>query len=176
MKNLPTVSMIVMAAVLLAGCGDSASEAKPKTASQSTPASTAVTTAPTPAATKQASAKEVLAKCLKKAKLGLAEEPSTTQDRVAVGAAGNLPALYIGVITYKGKPVIDVWQADDSAGGKETADMLNTAEAESEGVTEVEAAYNQGRAVSAPFNNLVITKLSDEQLDTLDGCVTQLNS
>lgn len=117
----------------------------------------------------------MLAKCVEKLHLTLTDEPSTIKDRAAVGAAGNLPARYIGVINFKGKPMIDVWQADDSAGGKETADALNKATAEAQGVSEVEAADNNGRAVSAYYNNLVITKLPLSVPDKIDKCLDKLN-
>lgn len=173
MKRIVGITALAFSFVV-AGCGTTTADpgSKPATAQETAPAVTPATAAATKPTTPP---KEVLAKCLKKLKLTLADEPSSIKDRAAVGAVGNLPVRYLGAIQLHNKPMIDVWLADNNADAVKSADALNAATAKAEGVSEVEVAYSNGKTVSATFNNLVITKLDLNVPEKLDKCVDSLN-
>jgi hypothetical protein len=122
------------------------------------------------------SGKDDFKRCVNKAGAKLKPEPPTLKDRIAVGGAGNLPATYVGAVVWPNDAYMDVWLADDAESGAKTADLLNEAEARSEGVTEVEAAFNTGRAVSAPVNDPdTFGNLPLDQLDEIDACLKATN-
>jgi len=128
------------------------------------------------APSKPLSAVAQLKKCVKKAGARVKPEPPTLKDRIAVGGAGNLPATYAGAVVWPNDAYVDVWLADDAEAAAKAADLLNEAEARSQGVTEVEAAFNNGRAVAAPVNNPdTFGKLPLEQTGKLDDCLKATN-
>jgi hypothetical protein len=117
-----------------------------------------------------------LKKCVKRAGATIKPDPPPTKDRIAVGAAGNLPATYVGAIVWPNRAYMDVWIADDAAHGEKTAKRLNRAEARTEGVSEVEAAFNNGRAVAAPENNPdTFGKLPIKKAKAVDRCLAATN-
>ena len=158
-------SAAAVAAVALAvvGCGDSGGGDKSKT-----------TTPPESPAAKPLSGVSQLKACVKKAGAKVKSEPPTTDGRIAVGGAGNLPATYVGAVVYPNGAYMDVWLADNAANGAATADKLNEAQARSQGVTEVEAAFNNGRAVGAPGNTEAFANTLDTA-ERIDGCLKATN-
>jgi hypothetical protein len=160
MKSSAAVAVVALAVV---GCGDSGGGDKSKT-----------TTPPEPSVAKPLSGVPQFKACVKKTGAKVKPEPPTTDGRIAVGAAGSLPATYVGAVVYPNGAYMDVWLADNAENGAATADKLNKAEAKSRGVPEVEAAFSNGRAVGAPGN----TEAFADTLDTakkIDGCLKATN-
>ncbi len=145
--------------MLLGGCGDSGATTK---------------TVAAKAAEKPVGGVVEFKACVKKAGATVKPEPPTTDGRVAVGGAGNLPATYVGAVVYPNGAYMDVWLADTAENGAVTADKLNEAEARSQGVGEVDAAFNNGRAVGAPGNTAALA----DTLGTagkIDECLAATN-
>jgi hypothetical protein len=161
---------VVLVTVLLAvaGCGESSGDGGSADQGKSTETTSA-----------QASTGAVVQRfkrCVREAGAKLEREPPTTKDRISLGGAGNLPATYIGAVVWPNDAYADVWIADDAKSGAKTADRLNEAEANSQGVSEVEAAFNNGRAVSAPENNPdTFGNLSSKQTQQMDDCLMATN-
>jgi hypothetical protein len=165
MRTALTMALVAALALAASGCGDSGGGGASEESKKTTPA--------TPSSKNTVGA---FKSCVKKAGAKLKREPPTLKDRIAVGGAGNLPATYLGAVVWPNDAYMDVWLADDAANGAKTADQLNAAEARSEGVTEVEAAFNNGRAVGAPVNNPdTFGKLPLEQTGQIDDCLKATN-
>jgi hypothetical protein len=166
-----SVLFLALLALLATGCGttqDQGDSTSPTTAQQRSPAHSTRGVVTVVARLK---------KCLRdKANAKLKREPPTLKDRIAIGAAGNVPATYVGAVVWPNDAFMDVWVADDAAHGARTADMLNKAEADAQGVSEVEAAFSNGRAVGAPENNPdKFGNLSQKETTGADDCLKATN-
>lgn len=158
---------LALIATVLAGCGgDGGSNDDGNRPSASGPSSTNTAS----------DARTQLRTCVKKFGARLASDPPKLEGRVAVGGAGNLPATYLGAVVFRNGAYSDVWLADKARDGAATADKLNEAQAASQGVTEVEAAYSDGRVASAPGNTKAFGELDlDKEAGGLDRCLSALN-
>ena len=92
-----------------------------------------------------------------------------------MGAAGNVPATYVGAVVWPNDAYMDVWFADNAADGAATADKLNEAEAKVQGVTEVEQAFNSGRTVGAPGDTDAFGNLPNGGASKIDDCLAAAN-
>lgn len=142
--------------VLAAGCGGSSSSDESKT---------------TTAAVRPLRGLAPFKACVKRAGAKVEHDPPTLDGRVAVGAAGNLPATYVGAVVWPNDAYMDVWFADNAADGAATADKVNEAEAQREGVTEVEQAFNSGRIVAAPGATDAFGNLANGRASKIDDCL-----
>jgi hypothetical protein len=94
---------------------------------------------------------QLLRACIEKAGARLElNAPRPHKGRIAIAAAGNLPAIYVGAIVWPNGAYSDVWLAFNPVEAAMAAEKLNRAQAEAQGVSKVNAAYTYGRAVSAP--------------------------
>jgi hypothetical protein len=160
----PTAAVLLaVVALTLVGCGDSSGDESKNEAT------------PEPQVAKPLSGVAEFKACAKKAGAEVKPKPPTLDGRIAVGGAGNLPATYVGVVVFPNGAYMDVWLADNAADGAATADKLNEAEATSQGVTEVEAAFNNGRAVGAPGNTEAFGELGGNTAEKIDGCLQATN-
>jgi hypothetical protein len=76
--------------------------------------------------------------------------PQGSKGRIAINAAGFLPAKYLAAVVWPNGAYSDVWLGEDASAAATTADKLNTAQAQTTGVPSVRAAFVYGSAVSAP--------------------------
>jgi hypothetical protein len=160
---------VILIAVAFSSCGGSSSSSSVKTVTTTTTTATSTTSAPSPSPRRQ------LRACIKRFGARLASEPPTLKGRIAIGAAGNLPASYLGAVVFRNGAFSDVWVADNARGGADTADRLNKAQAQAAGVTEVEAAFSDGRAVSAPQNAKAFGEIGLDEARGLDRCLAAFN-
>lgn len=115
-------------------------------------------------------------RCTKEAGAKVKSDAPTLHGRIALGAAGNLPATYVGAVVWPNGAYMDVWFADNARDGAATANRLNRAEAKAQGVTEVEAAFNNGRAVGAPGNTAAFGRLGvGGSAKKIDACLKATN-
>ena len=170
-----SAAVVAVLALAVIGCGDSGDSGGDESSGGDTSQTTAPRTASEPPVEKPRNAVADFKACARKAGAKVKPEPPTLDGRVAVGAAGNLPATYVGAVVWPNGAYMDVWLADDAENGAATADKLNDAEANAQGVTEVEAAFNTGRAVGAPGNTEAFGELPLGASEKIDGCLKATN-
>jgi hypothetical protein len=129
---------------------------------------------------------QLLRACVEKAGARIEPNPPRPhKGRIAIGAAGNLPAIYVGAIVWPNGAYSDVWLAFNPLDAGMAAAKLNRAQAEAQGVSRVNAAYAYGRAVSAPgdieaFGQLPelekAGELPPEAAAKADACLAETNS
>jgi hypothetical protein len=171
MKVLASVAAVLL--LFPAGCGG-ASEGEESNTVRVPVASMPKTTTVSPTAGALRGLEEFKA-CVRKAGAEVKSEPPTLDGRIAVGAAGNLPATHVGVVAWPNDAYMDVWFADNAEQAAATADKLNEAEAKAQGVTEVEAAFNNGRAIGAPGNTEAFGNLPEGGAAKIDACLAATN-
>lgn len=169
----PSAAAVAFVALVAVGCGDSGGDEKSRATTPPTTVTETVTSAPPVA--KPPSPVAQFKACVKKAGATVKPDPPTTDGRVVLGDAGNLPATYVGAVVFPNNAYMDVWLADNTENGAATADKLNAAEANAQGVTEVEAVFNNGRAVGAPGNTDAFANLPTGAAEKIDGCLKATN-
>jgi hypothetical protein len=127
---------------------------------------------------------ELLKSCVETAGARLEQTlPRPTKERVDGRAALSLP--YLGAVAWPNGAFSDVWLAFSPAEARMTAERLNRAEAEAQGVSKVNAAFAYGRVVSAPGNIEQFAQLTElekagelppETVAKVDACMAETNT
>src|SRR4051794_24236003 len=94
-----------------------------------------------------------LKRCIEPAQATLELNAPDLEGELPLGNAGELPAEYLGAISWANGGFIDVWLAKDVGRAKRTAAQLQGAETEALGGTNIKSVWRTGLMVWAPSIN-----------------------